>query len=209
MKSYELAYRMQSAVPGGVLEFNAEDPRTQSLYGLDEDATFEHLAGTAPGARRLVGRGVRFVQIFHGSNGAPGAWDAHGGLKSGHSKLCGQVDKPIAGLLKDLKQRGLLDETIVVWATEFGRTPGAQNSWTAATIPYGFSGSSVGEESRGRRSRATDELGFHAASKTATTSPIFTRPCCTNSGSTSLDSRCSRQETSRIDLGKPIHEIIA
>src|SRR5690348_10264614 len=90
-------------------------------------------------ARRLVERGVRFVQVFHGSNGGAGAWDAHGDLRNGHSRLCGQVDRPIAALLRDLKRRGLLDETLVVWATEFGRTPGGQGADGRDHHPFGFS----------------------------------------------------------------------
>ena len=88
----------------------------------DDDAPFGRLCLAA---RRMVERGVRFVQIFHGGGGG-GAWDAHARIKANHSQLSAQVDLPIAGLLKDLKQRGLLDETIVVWGTEFGRSPGAQ-----------------------------------------------------------------------------------
>ena len=161
IKSYELAFRMQMAVPE-VLEFQRETALTQAMYGLGN-------AVTAPfgqqclAARRLVERGVRFVQIFHGSNGGAGAWDAHGGLKAGHSKLCEQVDLPIAGLIKDLKQRGLLDETLIVWGTEFGRTPGAQGSDGRDHHPYGFSVWFAGGGIRGGVAHgATDELGFHA-----------------------------------------------
>ena len=97
------------------------------LYGLDQDAT-RTFGRQCLAARRLVERGVRFVQVFHGSNGGAGAWDAHSNLKAGHSALCRQVDQPIAGLIHDLKQRGMLDETLVVWGTEFGRTPGAEGA---------------------------------------------------------------------------------
>jgi uncharacterized protein (DUF1501 family) len=111
----------------------------------------------------LVERGVRFVQVFHGSNGGAGAWDAHGGLKNGHSALCGQVDQPIAALIKDLKQRGLFDETLVVWGTEFGRTPGAQGADGRDHHPYGFSvWMAGGGIKRGVVHGATDEVGFHA-----------------------------------------------
>ncbi|MEJ7637000.1 MAG: DUF1501 domain-containing protein, partial [Singulisphaera sp.] len=137
IKSYELAFRMQAAVPD-VLRFSAEAPATQALYGLDQAET-KTFGGQCLTARRLVERGTRFVQIFHGSNGGAGAWDAHGNLKAGHSALCQQVDRPIAGLLKDLKRRGLLEETLVVWATEFGRTPGAQGGNGRDHHPYGFS----------------------------------------------------------------------
>ncbi len=111
--------------------------------------------------RRLVERGVRFVQVQHGAGGA-GAWDAHGGLKANHEKNFRAVDKPIGGLLKDLKQRGLLDTTIVVFASEFGRTPGTQGSDVEITIFMVF----CLDGRRGIRGGvvhgATDEIGFHA-----------------------------------------------
>ena len=114
-------------------------------------------------ARRLVERGVRFVQVFHGSNGGAGDWDAHGGLRVGHSRLCCRSTSRSPALLKDLKQRGLLDETLVVWGTEFGRTPGAQNSDGRDHHPYGFSVWLAGGGIKGGVVHgATDELGFHA-----------------------------------------------
>ncbi len=161
IKSYELAYRMQMAVPE-VVNFRDETAVTRHLYGLDQDTTRE-FGQQCLTARRLVERGVRFIQIFHGSNGGAGAWDAHSNLKSGHGTLCGQVDQPIAALIKDLKQRGLLDETLVVWGTEFGRTPGAENSNGRDHHPYGFSIWMAGGGIRGGVVHgATDELGFHA-----------------------------------------------
>ena len=99
---------------------------TQERYGLTNPTT-KTFGEQCLAARRLVERGTRFVQIFHGSNGGAGAWDAHGGLKAGHSSLCAQIDQPIAGLIADLKARGLLDETLVVFAGEFGRTPLGEN----------------------------------------------------------------------------------
>ncbi len=161
IKSYELAFRMQMAVPE-VVAFNEESEGTRRLYGLDQSAT-KSFGQQCLAARRLVERGVRFVQIFHGGNGGAGEWDAHGDLRNNHTKLCGQVDLPIAGLLKDLKQRGLLDETLVVWGTEFGRTPGAQGSDGRDHHPYGFSIWLAGGGIRGGIAHgATDELGFHA-----------------------------------------------
>ena len=95
--------------------------------------------------------------------GGAGEWDAHGVLKAGHSRLCKQVDKPIAGLIKDLKRRGLFDETLVVWGTEFGRTPGAQGSDGRDHHPYGFSIWLAGGGIKGGTVHgATDEIGFHA-----------------------------------------------
>ena len=132
---------------------------------MDQAAT-KTFGGQCLAARRLVERGTRFVQLFHGSNGGAGAWDAHGGLKAGHSSLCGQVDKPIAGLIEDLKNRGLLNETLVVIGTEFGRTPGAQGSDGRDHHPYGFSVALAGGGIKGGLAYgATDELGFHAVEK--------------------------------------------
>ena len=106
---------------------------------------------------------MRFVQIFHGSNGGAGAWDAHGGLKANHTSLFAQVDQPIAALIKDLKQRGMLDETIVVIGTEFGRTPGTQGSDGRDHHPFGFSVVMAGGGLKGGIAHgATDALGFHA-----------------------------------------------
>ena len=161
IKSYELAFQMQRSVPDAV-NFNDETAPTQQLYGLDKGPT-QTFGRQCLAARRLVERGVRFVQIFHGSNGGAGAWDAHSNLKNGHSALCAQVDQPIAGLLKDLKRRGLLDETIVVIGTEFGRTPGAQNADGRDHHPYGFSIALAGGGIKGGVIHgATDEIGFHA-----------------------------------------------
>jgi len=107
---------------------------------------------------------VRFVQVFHGYNGGAGLWDAHANLQAGHSKLAKEIDQPIGALLSDLKQRGLLDETIVVIATEFGRTPGAERSNGRDHHPYGFSIALAGGGIQGGIVHgATDELGFHAA----------------------------------------------
>ena len=161
IKSYELAFRMQAAVPE-IMQFEQETAETQQLYGFDQPQT-RSFGQQCLAARRMVERGVRFVQIFHGSNGGAGQWDAHSNLQSGHEKLCGQVDQPIAALLKDLKRRGLLEETIVVWGTEFGRTPGAQNSNGRDHHPYGFSIWLAGGGIKGGVVHgATDELGFHA-----------------------------------------------
>jgi Protein of unknown function (DUF1501) len=159
IKSYELAFRMQMALPEAI-GFEGETKETLALYGIDQGKTFGR---DCLAARRLVERGVRFVQIYHGSNGGAGGWDAHGALKTNHSKNCGEVDQPIGGLLKDLKRRGLLDETLVVWASEFGRTPGSQGDKGRDHHPYGFSVWMAGGGIRGGIVHgATDELGFHA-----------------------------------------------
>jgi len=115
MESYELAFRMQAEVPD-VLNLNSETAASRNLYGLDqpETATFGKQCLTA---RRLVEQGVRFVQIFSGG------WDSHDYLERGHSARIRSVDRPMAGLIRDLKQRGMLDDTLVIWTGEFGRTP--------------------------------------------------------------------------------------
>jgi hypothetical protein len=161
VQSYELAFRMQTAVPD-VVRYGDETQSTQTAYGLDQAVT-KPFGEQLLVARRLVERGVRFVQVFHGSNGGAGGWDAHGGLKANHELNCKQVDQPIAALLKDLKARGLLEETLVVWATEFGRTPGSQGTDGRDHHPYGFSIWLAGGGIRGGLAHGkTDELGFHA-----------------------------------------------
>jgi hypothetical protein len=160
MQSYELAFRMQTSVPD-VIRFDGETKETQDLYGFD-DPTTKPFGMQLLAARRFAERGVRFIQIMHGA-GAAGAWDSHSNLQASHAKLSGQVDRPIAGLLKDLKRRGLLEETIVVFATEFGRTPGSQGANGRDHHPYGFSVWMAGGGLKGGVAHgATDEIGFHA-----------------------------------------------
>jgi hypothetical protein len=160
IKAYELAFRMQTSVPE-VLGFGDETEETKSLYGCDDPITRE-FAMQLLAARRFVERGVRFVQIQHGAGGA-GVWDAHGSLKANHERNAAQVDKPIAALLKDLKRRGLLDETIVLFASEFGRTPGSQGADGRDHHIYGFSVWMAGGGVKGGIVHgATDEIGFHA-----------------------------------------------
>ncbi len=160
IKSYELAFRMQTAVPD-VIRFDTETEATKKLYGLDQKET-KPFGQQLLAARRFVQQGVRFIQIMHGG-GAAGAWDQHSALKAKHGELSMQVDRPIAGLIKDLKQRGMLDETLVVFATEFGRTPGSQNSDGRDHHPHGFSIWMAGGGIKGGVVHgATDEIGFHA-----------------------------------------------
>lgn len=161
IKSYELAYRMQTAAPEAV-RFGDETQATQEMYGLNQPETQE-FGRQMLVARRLVERGVRFVQVYHGSTGDGGGWDSHARLKSLHEPLCKQTDQPIGALLADLKQRGLLDETLVVWATEFGRTSGSQGGDGRDHNPYGFSVWMAGGGIKGGVAHGkTDELGFHA-----------------------------------------------
>jgi hypothetical protein len=158
--SYELAFRMQQSVPEAI-DFADESEEVQKLYGLDQPHCREFGAQLLA-ARRFVERGVRFIQIQHGGGGA-GAWDAHGGLKANHEGLSRAVDQPIGGLLEDLHRRGLLDETIVIFCTEFGRTPGTQGADGRDHHPFGFSVWLAGGGVKGGVAHgATDELGFHA-----------------------------------------------
>ena len=162
IKSYELAFRMQTSVPD-VVNFDSETEATKKLYGFDQKET-RPFGQQLLGARRFVERGVRFIQIMHG-DGAAGAWDAHGGLKANHTKLAMQVDRPIAGLLKDLKQRGLLDETLVVWGGEFGRQPTAEYAKGTGRDhnAYGFTMWMAGGGIKGGVSVGkTDDLGSAA-----------------------------------------------
>lgn len=159
IKSYELAFQMQKSIPD-TMQLERENEATRQLYGMDQ-AQSKPFGELCLVARRLVERGVRFVQIFHGGGGG-GEWDAHSDIKVNHSKLSAQIDRPIAGLLKDLKQRGLLDDTIVVFGTEFGRSPGAEGTGRDHH-PQGFSAWLAGGGVKGGISHgATDELGFHA-----------------------------------------------
>ena len=205
VRSYELAFRMQTTVPE-LFRFSEETPDTQKLYGLDQKVTNE-FGQQCLTARRLVERGVRFVQIFHGSG--KNRWDAHSELRNNHSKLCAEVDKPIAGLVKDLKQRGLLDETVVVWATEFGRTPGVEGEKGGRDHhPFGFSVWMAGGGIKGGIAHgATDELGFHAVEDRHYVTDIH----ATVLRQLGLDPRkleIPGQKRLEIDFGVPIEQIL-
>lgn len=162
IKAYELAFRMQSAVPEAI-DFTQETETTRNLYGIDNDAT--RLAGQRLlASRRLIERGVRFVQVFPSKYGV---WDSHRKLKENHTRLCATVDLPVAGLIQDLKQRGLLDEVAVVFCTEFGRTPGLELRGGGTNgrdhHPNGFTIWMAGAGlKQGYVHGATDELGYHA-----------------------------------------------
>jgi hypothetical protein len=122
--SYELAFKMQSTAPEAV-DVENEPEHIKRLYGMDQERT-EDFGRKCLLARRLVERGVRYIQLYSGGAHNDDNWDAHGDLKTNHDYHAGNTDKPIAGLLKDLKQRGLLDETLVIWGGEFGRQPTAE-----------------------------------------------------------------------------------
>jgi len=162
LRAYELAFRMQTAVPEAV-NLADETEATRRLYGLDLEAT--KLAGERLlVARRLVERGVRFVHVFPSPYGV---WDSHQKLKENHTRLCGTIDLPVAGLVRDLRARGLLDETLVVFCTEFGRTPGLEQRSGGVDgrdhHPNGFTvWLAGGGVKRGHVHGATDELGYNA-----------------------------------------------
>ncbi len=206
IKAYELAYRMQTSVPE-TLALNTETKATHEMYGLDDPATRD-FGMQMLATRRFIERGVRFIQVQHGAGGA-GAWDAHGGLKANHEKNFKAVDKPIAGLLKDLKQRGLLDSTIVLFASEFGRTPGTQGSDGRDHHIFGFSVWMAGGGIKGGVVHgATDEIGFHAVENRHYVTDIH----ATILKQLGLDShRLEVPGRKRLDIdhGKSIDEIIA
>jgi len=159
--AYELAWRIQSHAPAAV-DISLETKATRAQYGLDHKTT-EYFGRNCLLARRLVERGVRFVQVYSGGNRGPTAWDAHGELKENHDRQCAQTDQPIAALLTDLKQRGLLDTTLVVWGGEFGRLPTHQGSDGRDHNSFGFTMWLAGGGVRGGLAYgATDEFGYSA-----------------------------------------------
>ncbi|MBX3412845.1 MAG: DUF1501 domain-containing protein [Pirellulales bacterium] len=161
LASYELAFRMQAHAPSAV-NLAEETAATQRRYGLDNELT-ERFGRRCLMARRLVERGVRFVQVYSGGGHNDENWDAHGDVNMNHELHCGETDQPIATLLSDLKERGLLDETLVVWTGEFGRTPTAQNGKGRDHNPRGFSCWMAGGGIRGGTIYgATDEFGMAA-----------------------------------------------
>jgi uncharacterized protein (DUF1501 family) len=196
---------MQTAVPD-VVDFARETAATRRMYGLDNPTT-RPFGELCLAARRLVERGVRFVQIFHGGGGG-GAWDAHSEIKSNHTSLAAQVDKPISGLLKDLKRRGMLKDTLVVWGTEFGRSPGAEGTGRDHH-PQGFCAWLAGGGIKGGITHgATDELGFHAVENRHYVTDIH----ATVLHQLGLDSHrleIAGRKRLEMDHGKPITEIIA
>jgi Protein of unknown function (DUF1501) len=158
IQAYELAYRMQSAAPNAV-DLSTETRETKRLYGLDDRATVEF--GTrCLLARRLVERGVRFVQLYSGD---VGGWDAHDDVEKNHAAMCSRTDKPVAGLLKDLKRRGLLDSTLVIWGGEFGRMPMSESGKGRDHNPHGFTVWLAGAGIKGGVVHgATDAVGLRA-----------------------------------------------
>ena len=168
IRNHETAFHMQSSVPE-LCNIKGESEATKKLYGIDSgDKQKAGYGRQCLLARRLVERGVRFIELsclnegIGAGNGA-NPWDQHGDLKRGHAAMAHQVDQPIAGLIADLRSRGLLDETLIIWSGEFGRTPFTQGSNGRDHNPYGFSVWLAGGGMRGGTAYgATDELGYHA-----------------------------------------------
>ena len=159
LQSFELAFRMQQAMPEAQ-DLSGESEATRRLYGIDEKTT-EDFGRQCLLARRLSERGVRFVQVTHSDTNVQ--WDQHSKLREGHTKNAAEVDKPIAGLLADLKSRGLLEDTLVMWSGEFGRTPTAQGKDGRDHNPYGFTVWLAGGGVKGGfHYGATDDYGFFA-----------------------------------------------
>ncbi len=208
IRSYELAFRMQMAVPEA-LDLAAETAETQELYGLDQAAT-RPAGERLLTARRLVERGVRFVQVYPT---AYGTWDSHQQLQKLHATQCAAVDKPVAGLLCDLKRRGLFDDVVVVFCTEFGRTPGLEQRSGGKDgrdhHPHGFTIWFAGAGIRGGTVHgATDELGFHAVEPAHYVTDIHATVLCL----LGLDHRkleIPGRKRLDIDFGQPIRQIMA
>jgi hypothetical protein len=161
LNAYELAYRMQMSATD-CTDLKDESAVVRQMYGLDHPTT-AHFGKNCLLARRLVERGVRFVQVYSGGNEGPKAWDAHDDLKKNHDLHCAETDGPIAALLDDLKISGLLDSTLVVWGGEFGRSPVAENGKGRDHHPKGFTMWLAGGGIKGGMIHgATDEFGYSA-----------------------------------------------
>jgi hypothetical protein len=157
--AYELAFRMQTSAQE-VVDVRRESEATRKLYGMDQPVTAEFGLRCLL-ARRMVERGVRFVQLYCGDTNG---WDGHSDVEGNHGRLCAQSDGPVAGLLTDLKSRGLLDETLVLWGGEFGRTPMTEGSNGRDHNPHGFSMWMAGGGVKGGQAiGATDAVGLRAA----------------------------------------------
>lgn len=164
IKSFELAYRMQSAAPEA-FDVEGESEHIKRLYGVGEKRC-DHFAKQCLTARRMIERGVRFVQIYSGGMENQRSWDGHNDIQGNHSQFAGETDTPIAGLLTDLQQRGLLDETLVIWGGEFGRLPLSQKSKKPGRDhnPHCFTSWMAGGGVKGGVSYGeSDEIGHHAA----------------------------------------------
>ena len=162
--AYELAFRMQMHAPEAV-DLSKETATTKRMYGLEEGRTREFGTRLLL-ARRLVERGVRFVQIYSGGGPLSMQWDAHKHLKQNHEKMAGHSDQPVAALLEDLKRRGLLEQTLVIWGAEFGRLPTSESGNGRDHNPHGYTMWFAGGGVRGGQSiGSTDEFGLHAVDR--------------------------------------------
>jgi len=160
--TYELAFRMQRSAPEAV-DLSRESADTLRMYGVDDRRTAD-FGRRCLLARRLVERGVRFVQLYSGGGPVSVQWDAHDDINGNHESMCARVDRPIAALLRDLKQRGLLESTLVVWASEFGRLPVSQGGRGRDHNPYGYTMWLAGGGVRGGQAiGTTDEMGLYAS----------------------------------------------
>ena len=172
IRNYELAYRMQSLVPD-VLDLTQETEATHNLYGIDSQVDSQRQYGIqCLRARRLIEQGVRFVEITCPPGASNGTWDQHSNLKKGHEKNALDTDQAIAGLIKDLKARGLFDETLILWAGEFGRTPHSSGATAASTIRKASASGSPAAVSKGAPS--TERPTTRACSPSKTPSPCTT-----------------------------------
>ncbi len=161
ISSYELAFRMQTHAPEAV-DLSKESEATRRMYGMEQKHSVD-FGSRCLLARRLVERGVRFVQLYSGGGPIITQWDAHKDLKFNHEKMCGHTDQPVAALLRDLKQRGLLDSTLVIWGSEFGRLPMSQSGNGRDHNPHGFTMWFAGGGVKGGQTLgATDDFGLHA-----------------------------------------------
>jgi len=210
IKAYELAFRMQTSVPEA-LDLKSESAETERLYGIDNEATAVY-GRRLLAARRLAERGVRFTLVYLSDYGE---WDSHTQLKDLHARSCARVDKPLAGLVRDLKRRGLTDDVTVVCVTEFGRTPGLETRDTIATPtgrdhhPHAFTVWFAGAGIKpGTVHGATDELGFHVVQDPHYVTDVH----ATVLHLLGLDSRrldVPGRKRLEIDYGTPIHAIMA
>ncbi len=207
IRSYELAFRMQAEAPEAV-DLSQESRETLEMYGLDDEATAA-FGRNCLLARRLVERGVRFVQLYCGSGSK---WDAHTNLEANHSRMCRACDRPIAALLSDLKRRGLLDETLVVWGGEFGRTPMSEKRSGRDHNPYGFTIWMAGGGVKGGTVvGATDEIGLYAVENPVHVHDIH----ATIMYLLGLDHRKvtfllnGRDERATVDGGRVVREVLA
>ena len=158
MKAYELAFRMQAEAPA-LVDISGESQHTLALYGVDQTETSE-FGRRCLLARRMIESGVRFVQLYSGNTNG---WDAHSDVDKNHTEYCGRTDKPIAGLLTDLKQRGLLEDTLVIWGGEFGRMPMSEQGRGRDHNPWGYCAWLAGAGITGGRAYgATDDIGLRA-----------------------------------------------